>query len=294
MLFCTTWLCAAVAFAAEFVVLEDECRGRQLLVTGVIEPGDAVRFAARLAALVNAPDLPAVQDPETLWTIKLDSPGGDVGEAIRIGRLVRAAVATTEASYRYARRADGVWDFEPVDTNICLESGSGPRECFADIAKAECAGACLLIWLAGAERYANEGRLGVHGLVRQAAPAAGDAAADAIAETEAVRAYLAGLGVAEEQVGEWLAPQVSGPRWLDWPARHALGGRSTDLVAGLERCPAALTPAESLDSVIHVDPLVRDRLMDRAAAHRACRLAVVAELRGDLPRRLAAGQTDAG
>jgi len=64
---------------------------------------------------------PAVQDPDVLWTVELDSPGGDLAEAMRIGRFLRDALATTEVTYRYARRPDGVLDFARGGDLVCLE-----------------------------------------------------------------------------------------------------------------------------------------------------------------------------
>jgi len=270
---------AGPALAAQFIVLEDECRGKQLLVTGPIEEGDADRFANQLAALVLDPELPAVQDPEMLWTVKLDSPGGDVGEAMQIGRLLRKGLATTEVSYRYAKRADGVYDFQPADDTICLEGDGRLAGCFADIVKAECAGACLLAWLGGADRYAHEGMLGAHGL-----PDSGD---------EQVRAYLVEMGLSAGASAALLGPQSAAEHWLSWPERSALAGRAAALQAPLESCPERLSQQESLDSVMDPDPAVRDRLMDRAEAHRACRLAILAKaqdaVRSDLQAHAATG-----
>ncbi len=259
--------------AAEFLLLEDECRGRQLMIKGLIEPGDADRFRARLAGLVTSDQLPDVQDAETLWTVKLDSPGGDLQEAMRIGALLRDGLATTETSYRYARRPDGVYDFEPTADTLCLEGEGALAECFPDVVKAECAGACLLIWLAGADRYAHEGKLGVHGI-------------SATAETQSdVAAYLARLEVPETQISEWLAGRVE-TAWLSWPERKMLAGRSSGLEGLVRDCPAGLTPEESLDSVMHPDPGTRDRLMDRAEAHRDCRLARLRSARSTLVEAL--------
>jgi len=271
-------LCAGSGFAAQLIVLEEECRGKQLLFKGPIEPGDANRFADALARLVLSPDLPEVQDPELLWTVKLDSPGGDAGEAMQIGRLLRAGLAATEVSYRFAKRADGIYDFERSDDRICLDGEGRLSGCFSDIVKAECAGACLLVWLGGADRYAHEGNLGTHGLL-----APGEDAA-------AVEAYLGEMGLSAENVARLLGPRSDGEHWLSWSERSAIAGRAPVLQAPLASCPEGLTQQESLDSVMHTDPAVRDRLMDRAEAHRACRLAILATaqraLRSDLQARV--------
>ncbi len=255
-----------LAGAAEIVTLEDACRGRQLMIRGVIEPGDHRRLVRRLAALAAGEDLPDVQDPETLWTVKLDSPGGDLDEAMRIGRFLRSVLATTEASYRYAPRPDGVWDLARSAETVCLDGDDRLAGCQPDVVEAECTGACLLIWLGGADRYAHEGRLGLHGL-------AGDAA-------EAVWAYLRELEVAEPWIRRIQQP-LGGDGWLSWPERRELGGRAPAAAALIADCPAALSREESFQSVTAASAELRDRLMDRAEAHRQCRVARLDAARSD-------------
>ena len=260
------------AEAGRLVVLEDECRGKQLLFMGPIEPGDANRFADALARLVLSPDLPVVQDNELLWTVKFDSPGGDVGEAMAIGRLLRQGLAATEVSYRFAKRPDGIYDFERSANAICPGGEGRLAGCFPDIVKAECAGACLLAWLGGAQRYAHEGAIGTHG-----AP-----------DTPEVADYLRELELEPAALAAMRAPVDSGEHWLAWRERSALAGRAPALAEPLAACPAALTQQESLDSVMHEDLALRDRLMDRAEAHRACRLAILARAQAALRPLLAA------
>lgn len=241
------------AVAADYVTLEDECRGRQLLIRGVIEPGDYSRLVAAMAALVNG-DLPAVQDPDKLWTVMLDSPGGDLDEAIRMGRFLRGAVAVTDAGYRFARRPDGVWDFARSDTTVCVQGEGRLAGCEPDLVEAECTGACLLVWLGGAARYADEGRLGVHGLAGE----------------PGVRDYVQEMGMSAEQ-SDWLLGDVPSDGWLDWPQRHVLGRRLDELDEWLAGCPPPLSADESFRSVVSISAAERDRLMDRAEAHRVCR-----------------------
>ncbi|MFU8814561.1 MAG: hypothetical protein ACNA7W_04385 [Pseudomonadales bacterium] len=257
-------LAAAVAPAAELITLEDECRGRQLLISGPIEAGDFERVSRHLGLFAVGGDLPAVQDPETLWTVKLDSPGGDAAEAMRIGRLLRRALVTTEASYRYARRDDGVWDFQRNADTICLSGEGRLAGCFEDVVKAQCAGACLLVWLAGADRFAHEGELGLHGL----------AAEDRVAQQD----YLEEMDVP----ATWIARLSDGgvaTTWLSWPERKALSGRAGALTRLLASCPVPLSPDEAFESVTAASAQLRERLMDRAEAHRRCRLDQVAEAR---------------
>jgi hypothetical protein len=284
-------LLSAAAQAAQLITLEDECRGKQLLIQGTIEPGDFDRLVARLRDLAAGADLPDVQDPETLWTVKLDSPGGDVAEAMRIGRLLRGALATTESSYRFARRDDGVYDFQRTASTVCLDGKGRLDGCFEDVVKAECAGACLLVWAAGATRYAHEGGLGLHGLTG--------------ADPATLRAYLVEMDVPSEWV-ERIASAGAGTEpsderaldraddraddrageWLSWPERKALSGNALALRDLLTSCPAALTFDEAFDSVTAESERVRDALMDRAEAHRHCRIERVASARAPVVEAL--------
>ncbi|MGA1371073.1 MAG: hypothetical protein ACO3Z6_05690 [Pseudomonadales bacterium] len=254
------------AFAGRVVVLEDECRGKQLLFMGPIEAGDGDRFAQALATLILSPDLPPVQDNELLWTVKFDSPGGDVDEAMAIGRLLRRGLAATEVSYRFKERSDGVYDFERSEATLCPGGSGRLAGCFPDIVKAECAGACLLAWLGGAHRFAHEGRIGVHDLDL----------------TPAVRDYLREMQVADNLVDRLAPSQSSGPQWLEWRERSALAGIAPALAEPLAACPPALDQQESLDSVMHADLRVRETLMNRAYRHRQCRLAILARAQKSL------------
>jgi hypothetical protein len=248
----------AAAFSAELITVEDECRGRQLLIQGVIERGDFARIRERLGRLAAGDDLPAVQDPETLWTIKLDSPGGDVAEAMRIGHLLRGALATTDTSYRFARRDDGVYDFERTSDTICLNGEGRLAGCFDDVVKAECTGACLLVWLAGANRFAHEGNLGLHGFDG--------------ADRAAVAAFLEDMDVPADWIVRISGGQSDGPVWLSWPERRALSGPAVALQELLANCPAPLSADEAFESVTAESERLRDQLMDRADAHRRCRI----------------------
>lgn len=250
-------LAGAPAFAARFVTVEDECNGRQLVIQGPIEAGDYERFVDYLARLVAGGDLPDVQNPDVLWTVKLDSPGGDLGEAMRIGRVLRRAYATTDVSYRFAQRPDGVWDFQKGGELVCLAGDGRLAGCQQDIVEAECTGACLLMWLAGTERHANEGRLGLHGL--------------AGGRTPELAAYLTEMGVSEVWADRMLGLARNGDGWLAWPERHELSGRADALRALVAGCPAPLDRDQSFLSVTAESAELRDRLMDQAEANRSCR-----------------------
>lgn len=256
---------ALTATAADFITLEDECRGRQIMITGVIEPGDHQALVRHLTDLASG-ELPPLQDPEKLWTVMLDSPGGDTAEAMRMGRFLRRAMATTETSYRFAPRPDGVYDFARSSDEVCLDGEGRLSGCYQDIVEAECSGACLLVWMGGADRYANEGRLGVHGL-------AGD-------DAGAVRDYLVEMGLAPSQAAAVL--DEPGDGWLTWPRRHDLSGRAQALQQLVAGCPAPLSDEDSYLSVTASNEAQRERLLDQAERHRACRRARLATVRDDL------------
>lgn len=255
---------AGQAAAAQFFAVEDACNGRQLMIQGVIEAGDHERFLRHMAELTDPADLPAVQNPDVLWTVKLDSPGGDPGAAMAIGRFLRQALATTEVGYRYAKRPDGVYDFARSEEQVCLEGSGRMGGCARDLIEAECAGACLLIWMGGAERYALEGRLGRHGLA-----GAGDV----------VQRYLVEMGLARDDAAALLAAESRPNEWLSWVERDALSGPTRTLESLLAECPARLSADESFRSVAGESAAVRNELMDRAQAHRQCRLQRLSDAR---------------
>jgi hypothetical protein len=252
------------AAAAEFIVVEDECRGRQMLIQGVIESGDYDRFLQQMQRLVAGDPLPDVQDPDVLWTVKLDSPGGDLDEAMRMGRFLRSALAITEVGYRYARRLDGVYDYARSGDLLCLEGEGRLAGCAGSLVEAECTGACLLIWLGGVERYALEGKLGQHGLAGSDAKIR-----DYLEDMQVVRPWMDRLGREVDAA----AP------WLTFAERGELGGGSRDLDGALSQCPAPPTADESFRSVAGASAAERDRLMDQAAAHRQCRHQAIARIR---------------
>jgi hypothetical protein len=217
-----------------------------------------------MARLVDGEDLPPVQDPDILWTVRLDSPGGDAAEAMRIGRYLRAAFATTEVSYRFARRADGVYDFQRTGREVCLDGDSRLAGCSEDLAEAQCDGACLLVWLGGANRRAIEGQLGLHGLA---------------AQDSSVADYLTEMGVPADWSARMQAGDPAGDGWLTWSEREALSGYSDSLRTLLAGCPEPLTSAEAMESIMTESPQVRAALLQRAEAFRGCRLQRVSAAR---------------
>jgi hypothetical protein len=121
-------LLCAPASAAEFRVFQygddyDDGPGAYIVMTGETEPGDYGRF---LDVLPKAIALHGSEEfPIDLW---LEGPGGDLDEGLRLGQLV-------------------------YDLKLATLVDKG----------AECASACALIWLGGAQLYAHEeARIGFH------------------------------------------------------------------------------------------------------------------------------------
>jgi len=68
----------------EFTLEEDPELGQILVANGAIEEGDAERFAAHLSSLTDLPDV-----------IAINSPGGNVDEALALGRAIREGAFDT-------------------------------------------------------------------------------------------------------------------------------------------------------------------------------------------------------
>lgn len=101
----------------EFTVADDPVLGRLIMLNGAIEAGDAGRLEAYLDSLEDAPA-----------RVAMNSPGGNVDEALRIGRLLR----------------DREMDTLVLGGTACLSS-------------------CPYVFAGGTERLASrEGVLGLH------------------------------------------------------------------------------------------------------------------------------------
>jgi len=105
----------------------------QALIRGPINVGDSAKFAKLLRA--NHP---------FIYDVLLSSPGGSVEEAMKIGRLIRKELLSTQAPISFSR-GEGIF----AETNICNED----EVC-------QCASACFLIWAGGTKRRGST--LGVH------------------------------------------------------------------------------------------------------------------------------------
>ena len=103
---------------------ERRCRG--VTIEGRIAPGDFVKFAALVLATPGA---------NVVW---LASPGGNMSEALRIGRLIRQLAMEVRAP---ADRAQPLVHLQDSDNNTC-------------------ASACFFLYVAGVNRQGSV--LGIH------------------------------------------------------------------------------------------------------------------------------------
>lgn len=117
-----------VSVAAE-VYVSDIPSGKRIIIEGRIIEGDFEKF-------LNA----VIEQGIYTTTVHLASNGGNVAEALKIGRFIRLNSMATETGTRTQGR------------NICVDSVK-PHNC-------NCASACVLIFLGGIHRSGN--MLGVH------------------------------------------------------------------------------------------------------------------------------------
>lgn len=161
-----TVVLASTASAADVRLAESPQDGAQLggvVIEGPIEPGDFVKFASLVLAVRGA---------NVVW---LASPGGNLSESLRIGRLIRQLALEVRA---------------PIDR-------ARPLVRLRDAGNNTCSSACFFLYAAGVHRQGTV--LGIH---KAALPADeyfklgldGAAAAHQQIE-EAIAAYLEVMGV---------------------------------------------------------------------------------------------------
>ena len=123
------------------------------MATGTITPGSAETFAAEIA-----------KRGDYVTTVVLNSPGGSVGDALAMGRLIRERKLATE-----------------------VEAGK------------YCASSCPLVFAGGVERRAGDkAAIGVHqvfAMAQAAAPAPRDQMSDAQRISARCQRYLAEMGI---------------------------------------------------------------------------------------------------
>jgi hypothetical protein len=145
-------------------------------ISGELVRGDAEKF--RRVYLKNF---------KTVSGVYLHSPGGDVVEAMEIGRLVRKFLVTLHAPDKSLGRADVELRVSSNDEAIC----SG--------ASCICASACALIWLGGVER---SGGVGFH------RPTVSDERFRSLQPAEAAAAYRSVISSISQFMDEMEAPRL--------------------------------------------------------------------------------------
>jgi len=113
-----------------------------ILIRGVIEKGDAQVFRS------------VVRQRKMLKTVMLRSPGGNVYEAMQIGRDIRRLLLETEGPrLDYYPAGDNTIDYGGGDYPLCVENGIGDyKGSRYKGSQCVCASACFLIYAAGARR----------------------------------------------------------------------------------------------------------------------------------------------
>jgi ATP-dependent protease ClpP protease subunit len=150
-------------------------------ITGQIVTGTAARFEKALAHS---------QQRRRLFII-LDSQGGDIAAAMKIGRMIRSSRGHTII--------DG---------------------------QATCASACVLIFGAGVSRFSWAGKLGMHRPALAAAPAQSDMTAVKAAADQAageLRAYAAEMNISGSLIDDMLVVPPQSIQWLTGEDRQRYG-----------------------------------------------------------------------
>lgn len=180
--------------------LEDK-KGMQCTIsmTGEIKKGDA----SRLTRVLTSDPIRRGEDRFLL----LESPGGDIEEAIRIGEVVKSAMLITTL-VRIA-------DYENEENGV----------------RRRCVSACFLVFLAGAERKALWGELGVHrpyfdaNIYKSKSPLEIAKAQEKIEEE--VRRYSKSHGVTDLLLERMMAHSSRQVYWLTDREKNALEGEQS-------------------------------------------------------------------
>lgn len=143
----------AHSYAADITLQRSRYGYPVVLLDGPIEKGDAHRFSDVMKKAIATPGTDRL-------VIALDSPGGDVREAIEIGRVVRATLAETwtsrktvwptESRERHApwRASDPLDQYVYADREVALPELS------------KCWSACTIIFFSGVTRNATSNQDG--------------------------------------------------------------------------------------------------------------------------------------
>lgn len=179
--------------------LEDR-KGMQCTIelSGEIRNGDAQRLRSILSN-----DKSRVGNDRFLM---LESPGGDIREALRIGEVVKSAMLITTLVR--------VADMDADERN-----------------KRQCVSACVLVFLAGADRKAMWGQLGVHRPYFDASTyRKQDSLQTSRAQIEledAVRGYSRAHGASDQLIGKMMAHSSKDVYWLSKEEQTTLEGEQS-------------------------------------------------------------------
>jgi hypothetical protein len=213
---------------AAHVFLAEDGRGAVISLEGRIGAGDAGKLARFMQGA-----------GPRITTLRLRSPGGRAGEAMKIGALVRQYLLATEA---------------PVDEGGAPACGEANPHCV-------CASACVFVWAAGIHRN-ERAHLEAHRPGR-----ADGSEPDAPSESEAaLRAYFAALETPPELVDFVLSvPPDRLERVPGELVRKASGfvpSIGTSLAA---RCPPDASPRCPARTLDQMRRLAHDALRETAA-----------------------------
>jgi hypothetical protein len=222
--FLAVWISAGLlmtantAIAAKFEVLcpgsGEPNVGCSISLKGKIEQGDAERLVNILRSTPNSSDI--------YRELILNSPGGDVLEALRLAEVVRKALLETRNS-RFS-------DFMGVTKNITAGQMSKRdrdklKKAMADVVF-PCVSACFLVFMSGAKRSYlafGDGRIGLHRpFLTSNSYSQLDAAAIAARQgdaTQQVAGFLSREGVPARFIDEMMRRSSKEVYWLsaaDW------------------------------------------------------------------------------
>ena len=210
----------------------------------------------------------------------LDSPGGNVVEAIKIGRLFRKYLISARAPLRGSLPGGGAYFY----------ALGHEKECGALADKCTCASACALIWFGAVDRY---GSVGLHRprttdpYFRALDPS--DGAATYRKVLDGIQAYLDEMEAPKPVIELMTATGSADIKWVD--AHHDLerppslaewedatcGGFSTDedkLLSALRDKKSGLT---------HQEQIRFDQLQKKQNERSDCKLILISSHRDKLP-----------
>lgn len=182
--------------------------GCDILMQGVIEPGDSAKFLQVLRSRGEV--------ERGYGRLYLDSPGGDVAEALKLAEIVRNALLVT--SYQ---------GLLPPDPRLVGDAQSARDRRFT------CLSACVLIYISGSvrepPRAAHRG-LGLHrpflteAQYRSLSP--NEVALRQEAATLAMRDYLMAAGMPNELIEQMMRRSSKEAYWLDEHEALSIAGKS--------------------------------------------------------------------